>query len=148
MFSNHPLISTITEKMDYKGHSGASFGWTMRNMEHIAKHGWDAFAAEVAKNRKSKRDPELVDPVVEQAREDALTEKAFRALRELAGKHINCRCTAAGDRLKDWEMAKRRIEVDIPCPPEYIEQRRRERAEKGLFLWCDCSYAKPTPVSL
>jgi hypothetical protein len=55
MFSSHPLISTITEKMEYKGHSGASFGWTMRNMEYIAKHGWDSFATEVTKNRKDKK---------------------------------------------------------------------------------------------
>ena len=52
MFSNHPLISTITEKMEYKGHSGASFGMTMRVMEYIAKNGWDSLAVEMAKNKK------------------------------------------------------------------------------------------------
>ena len=51
MFSNHPLISTITDKMEYKGHSGASFGMTMRVMEHIAKHGWDSLASKVAEGR-------------------------------------------------------------------------------------------------
>ena len=53
MFSNHPLISTITEKMEYKGHSGASFGWTMRNMECIAKEGWDTYATRCRNNRKA-----------------------------------------------------------------------------------------------
>lgn len=28
----------------YPGHSGASYGCTMRNLEYIAKNGWDAFA--------------------------------------------------------------------------------------------------------
>ena len=52
MFSNHPLISTITDKMEYKGHSGASFGMTMRVMEHIAKHGWDSLASKLAESKK------------------------------------------------------------------------------------------------
>ena len=56
MFSSHPLISTITENMEYKGHSGASFGWTMRNMESIAKEGWDAYAARCRNNRKATTD--------------------------------------------------------------------------------------------
>jgi len=28
----------------YPGHSGASYGMTMRNLEFIAKHGWEAYA--------------------------------------------------------------------------------------------------------
>jgi hypothetical protein len=27
----------------YPGHSGASYGWTMRSLEYIAKNGWDAY---------------------------------------------------------------------------------------------------------
>jgi len=30
--------------MKYYGHSGVSYAWTMRQMEYIAKNGWDAFA--------------------------------------------------------------------------------------------------------
>ena len=46
MFSNSPTISTITKKMSqlgYDGHSGSSFGWTMRQMEFLAKNGKQAF---------------------------------------------------------------------------------------------------------
>jgi len=43
MFWEHPNISRISSHMDSIGHSGASFGSTMRTMELIAKNGWDAF---------------------------------------------------------------------------------------------------------
>ena len=36
----------------YGGHSGASYGWTMRNLEAIAKRGWDTWAKEVLVQRK------------------------------------------------------------------------------------------------
>jgi hypothetical protein len=48
MFSSNPMIRTISgnmEKLGYNGHSGASFGWTMRSMEYLAKNGKDAFIA-------------------------------------------------------------------------------------------------------
>lgn len=53
MFSQDPMIQRITDKMgDYAGHhSGASFGMTMRVMEHIAKHGWESLAAKVAESK-------------------------------------------------------------------------------------------------
>jgi hypothetical protein len=35
-------INTAISKY-YDGHSGASYGWTMRCMEMIAKNGWDFF---------------------------------------------------------------------------------------------------------
>ena len=41
MFSNHPNLDRINEEMKYQGHSGASYGWTMRQMESIAKIGWE-----------------------------------------------------------------------------------------------------------
>ena len=46
MFSNNPMTGKIMSKMEelgYSGHSGGSFGWTMRNMEFLAKHGKDKF---------------------------------------------------------------------------------------------------------
>jgi hypothetical protein len=46
MFSNNPAVSTIMKKMSqlgYDGHSGCSFGWTMRQMEFLAKNGKQAF---------------------------------------------------------------------------------------------------------
>jgi hypothetical protein len=51
MFSEFkdPLVKetmeTINKKMDC-GHSGASYGWTMRNMESIAKKGWEVYMLE------------------------------------------------------------------------------------------------------
>ncbi len=43
MFSEHPNLTQIRSAMKYGGHSGASYGWTMRQMEYIAKHGWTLF---------------------------------------------------------------------------------------------------------
>jgi hypothetical protein len=46
MMSSDPEINIITKKMEdlgYNGHSGSSFGWTMRQMQHIAQHGEDDF---------------------------------------------------------------------------------------------------------
>jgi hypothetical protein len=43
MFSQHPNVSMICQKMeslpDAPGHSGSSFGLTMRHLEYIAKNG-------------------------------------------------------------------------------------------------------------
>jgi hypothetical protein len=41
MFAVHPNLDAINLAMRYEGHSGSSYGWTMRVMESIAKHGWD-----------------------------------------------------------------------------------------------------------
>ncbi len=46
MFSSNPMVQTISKNMEtlgYTGHSGASFGWTMRTMEYLAKYGKEAF---------------------------------------------------------------------------------------------------------
>ena len=46
MFSSEPWVSNIMSAMHYRDqHSGASFGMTLRSMEFIAKHGWDAYAS-------------------------------------------------------------------------------------------------------
>lgn len=48
MFSSNQMTRIIMTKMEelgYSGHSGSSFGWTMRCMEFLAKHGKDAFFA-------------------------------------------------------------------------------------------------------
>jgi hypothetical protein len=49
MFSSHPMIDEITKHMQYKGHSGASFGFCMRHMENYAKNGAVAYAWKYAK---------------------------------------------------------------------------------------------------
>ena len=48
MFDSHtdPLVASTIEEINKKldgGHSGSSYGWTMRNMEAIAKKGWEVF---------------------------------------------------------------------------------------------------------
>ena len=46
MFSSSPIVSDIMKKMSelgYDGHSGCSFGWTMRQMEFLAKNGKEVY---------------------------------------------------------------------------------------------------------
>ena len=46
MFSNDPEINIISNKMSelgYDCHSGSSFGWTMRQMQYIAKYGEEKY---------------------------------------------------------------------------------------------------------
>jgi hypothetical protein len=53
MLSNDKEIWIITRKMEelgYNGHSGCSFGWTMRQMQYIAKHGEEKYMDEVLNN--------------------------------------------------------------------------------------------------
>lgn len=42
MFSNHPNLKKITDRM-YSGHSGSSYGWTMVQLQFIAKNGFDSY---------------------------------------------------------------------------------------------------------
>lgn len=49
MLSNDNEINLISRKMEelgYDGHSGCSFGWTMRQMQYIAKNGEKTYADE------------------------------------------------------------------------------------------------------
>ncbi len=53
MFSSNPMVKSISDNMvtlGYDGHSGASFGWTMRTMEYLAKHGKEAFLTAYGNN--------------------------------------------------------------------------------------------------
>jgi len=44
MFTSDPLLTKINSEMKLLGgHSGSSYGWTMRSMEFIAKYGWKAY---------------------------------------------------------------------------------------------------------
>jgi hypothetical protein len=55
MFSNDPRVNIIYNKIEelgYTGHSGASFGFTMRTMQYIATHGERKFREEqLSQNR-------------------------------------------------------------------------------------------------
>jgi hypothetical protein len=45
MFSQSDFLSEIgneTERLGV-GHSGSSWGWSMRNMDFISKHGWETY---------------------------------------------------------------------------------------------------------
>jgi hypothetical protein len=53
MFSDDQEIWRITAKMEelgYNGHSGCSFGWTMRQMQYIAKYGEEKYRDELVAN--------------------------------------------------------------------------------------------------
>lgn len=41
MFTADINLATIGTSLKYTKHSGASFGWTMRIVHDIAKHGWE-----------------------------------------------------------------------------------------------------------
>jgi hypothetical protein len=49
MFCGNEIVSKIGSFME-SGHSGTSFGWTMRNLEFIAKNGIDQFRLQVRSN--------------------------------------------------------------------------------------------------
>jgi hypothetical protein len=54
MMSNSPEIKIITKKMfelGYYGHSGFSFGWTMRQMQFIAKNGEQEYKKSYEENK-------------------------------------------------------------------------------------------------
>ena len=54
MFSRDAIVNRISEEIDKDGkigHSGASYGWVMRQMECIAKQGWDAYVKAIIQPR-------------------------------------------------------------------------------------------------
>ncbi len=44
MFCTHPMMNKINKHIKYSGHSGSSYAVVMRDMEFIAKNGWDEYA--------------------------------------------------------------------------------------------------------
>lgn len=62
MFSKDPFISKISSEVDKDGaigHSGSSYGWTMRQIEYIAKNGWDAFVNLRLENERKREEEEM-----------------------------------------------------------------------------------------
>ena len=55
MFPSDPVIKRLTAEItkadEFKSHSGSSFGWTIRQMEFIAKNGWPVFCADYMKHQ-------------------------------------------------------------------------------------------------
>lgn len=142
MFSNDPEILLITGKLaGANNHSGFSFGWTMRQLEGLAKMGPEAFSAEVIKNKGGKVRNVAAEAEAKKREDDAAVVEVFALRRKEAGNHINCTCTVESDRLTDLAMRVRRSELDVPCSQAYLDMRRDERAAQGLFLWCNCPKA-------
>lgn len=44
MFSPAIELAVINAEMTYQGHTGATYAWTMRQMESIAKGSWEGWA--------------------------------------------------------------------------------------------------------
>jgi hypothetical protein len=49
-WSRAPEISRISNEVISDGHSGPSFAWAMRNMESIAKNGWEHYYKNIILN--------------------------------------------------------------------------------------------------
>ena len=62
MFCNDPQVTEISKNIKYDGHSGASFGWTMRVMQQLARLGTDEFCAQKSGMRIG---PEVKEKVVQ-----------------------------------------------------------------------------------
>jgi len=62
MFCNDPQVTEISKNIKYDGHSGASFGWTMRVMQQLARLGTDEFCAQKSGMRVG---PEVKEKVVQ-----------------------------------------------------------------------------------
>lgn len=59
MFSGAPVVAKVSAHLnDTVGHSGSSFGITMRAMQRIAHIGWDAWAAEQIASQEEKEKAE------------------------------------------------------------------------------------------
>lgn len=43
MFSQDPMLKEIDKVMKDVGHSGSSYGWTMRQMQYVARNGIAAY---------------------------------------------------------------------------------------------------------
>lgn len=55
MFSSAMELALINAEMQFQGHSGASYAWTLRQMEAIAKGGWEAYAARIRMTRSAQQ---------------------------------------------------------------------------------------------
>lgn len=58
-FTTHPNLSKINDQMKYTGHSGSSYAWTMRNMEAVAKDGWDMYCSRVLERRRDEMEESI-----------------------------------------------------------------------------------------
>jgi len=61
MFSSAIELALINAAMTYDGHSGASYAWTMRVMEGIAKKGWEVHKNDVRRATSDRQLKEWAD---------------------------------------------------------------------------------------
>lgn len=72
MFSDDDRIWVITKKMSelgYDGHSGFSFGWTMREMQFLAREGVEKFREGYIKKQNEKKNKTSSQPTREENRQ-------------------------------------------------------------------------------
>jgi hypothetical protein len=79
MFSDDAELKAIYKNIKYDGHSGSSMGWTMRQMQQLARLGIDEFCAWKSGMRIG---PEVVAPV-RQPRTAEMDTKVINAYNEL-----------------------------------------------------------------
>jgi hypothetical protein len=58
MFSKHPMLTEINKYID-TGHSGASYGMTMREIHYVAKFGYEEYKNNYLENSKPKKSIEI-----------------------------------------------------------------------------------------
>ena len=74
MYGGDPELKAIYQHIKYEGHSGSSMGWTMRQMQCLAREGIDEFcakrsmriAAEMKEPDRQPRTPEMDAKVLEE----------------------------------------------------------------------------------
>ena len=49
LMEEYPEVDEINKFLEYEGHSGFSYMWTMENIEWIAKHGIETYVAKFKK---------------------------------------------------------------------------------------------------
>lgn len=82
MFSDHPNLELIRENSSYGGHSGSSYGWTMRMMQCIAQMGWEDFRYERLAAKQFKKTVEYIHlrDLMRECRANSKGEKYFEDL--------------------------------------------------------------------
>ena len=96
MFSKDPFIETISSHVDKAGligHSGSSYGWTMRQIESIAKNGWDSYASLRIESIKKDEEDERVRKAAATKPARYFNDPFFNAAREVP--HFNAQIEEA-----------------------------------------------------
>lgn len=97
MFSKDPMIAKIGNEVDKDGaivgHSGSSYGWTMRQMEYIAKNGWDAYVTFRLENEKKRKEEEKARKEAAERQQRYINDPFFNEMRAVP--HLNAQIEEA-----------------------------------------------------